>query len=69
MRCCPFVDQLQIVSYVLQDLVVRLCFVLGNLTSRDDIARSAIYFTCHGMDSLMHVFSTYIELDEQVGVV
>jgi hypothetical protein len=42
--------------------------VLGNLTSRDDIARATIYFTCDGMNSLMHVFSAYIELDEQASV-
>lgn len=52
-----------------EDIVVRLCFVLGNLTSRDDIARATIYFTCDGMNSLMHVFSAYIELDEQVLVI
>lgn len=45
--------------------MVRLCFVLGNLTVRDDAIRAAIFFDCQGMDVLMNVFRTYAKLDEQ----
>ncbi|XP_065837741.1 armadillo repeat-containing protein 2-like isoform X2 [Oscarella lobularis] len=62
-----FKSMLNLLSFHIanQDLVVRLCFVLGNLTVRDDAIRTAIFFDCQGMDVLMNVFRTYAKLDEQ----
>ena len=60
------IDAVVTIVVLWQDLVVRLCFVLGNLTRRDDTARSMLYFTCCCMEPLLHVFEVYIKLDEEV---
>ncbi|KAK7108771.1 armadillo repeat-containing protein 2-like isoform X1 [Littorina saxatilis] len=47
------------------DLVVRLCFVLGNLTAKNEQARQRLYQEKEGMDTLLAVLKTYDELDAQ----
>eukprot|EP00118_Oscarella_pearsei_P005131 m.23094 g.23094 ORF g.23094 m.23094 type:complete len:831 (+) comp28439_c0_seq1:964-3456(+) len=42
-----------------EDLVVRICFVLGNLTIRDDTIRTAIFYEYEGMDVFIKVFDAY----------
>ena len=54
------------VSGLLQDLVVRLCFVLGNLTAKNEQARLRLFEENEGLDTLLAVLKTYDELDAQV---
>ena len=51
---------------LLQDLVVRLCFVLGNLTAKNEQARLRLFEENEGLDTLLAVLKTYDELDAQV---
>ncbi|XP_070568677.1 armadillo repeat-containing protein 2-like isoform X2 [Ptychodera flava] len=45
------------------DLVVRVCFVLGNLTAKNDDARVSLKDTDRCMAILLDVFKTYFEID------
>ncbi|XP_076467000.1 armadillo repeat-containing protein 2-like isoform X2 [Babylonia areolata] len=47
------------------DLVVRLCFVLGNVTAKNEQARQRLYQEKEGLDTLLTVLKTYDELDKQ----
>ena len=49
-----------------QDLIVRLGFILGNLTSKNNQAR--LYLTDHprAVDIILNVFKYYVELDSKV---
>ena len=49
-----------------QDLVVRLCFVLGNLTAKNEQARLRLFQEKEAMDTLLTVLITYDEFDAQV---
>ncbi|XP_030055047.1 armadillo repeat-containing protein 2 isoform X2 [Microcaecilia unicolor] len=46
-----------------QDLVVRLLFILGNLTAKNSQAREQLFTAEGSMDSLLSLFHTYYELD------
>ncbi|XP_077976890.1 armadillo repeat-containing protein 2-like [Glandiceps talaboti] len=45
------------------DLVVRVFFVLGNLTAKNDDARASLYKTENCMEVLLAVFKTYFQSD------
>lgn len=47
--------------------MVRLCFVLGNLTAKNEQARLRLFQEREGMDTLLTVLKTYDEFDAQVG--
>lgn len=49
-----------------QELVVRVCFILGNLTSKSDRVRKAIYLDDSFMDVLVSVMQTYFNLELEV---
>ena len=50
----------------IQDLVVRLCFVLGNVTAQNELARQRLFEEKAGVDTLLNVLNTYNQLDAQV---
>ncbi|XP_033112624.1 armadillo repeat-containing protein 2-like [Anneissia japonica] len=45
------------------ELIVRLCFIMGNLTARNDDCRYCLFSTENAMETLLSVFRTYFELD------
>ncbi|XP_005102121.1 armadillo repeat-containing protein 2 isoform X2 [Aplysia californica] len=47
------------------DLVVRLCFVLGNLTIKNDSARLKLFQEIDSIETLLNILKTYCELDRQ----
>ena len=49
-----------------QDLVVRVCFVLGNITAKKDSARKLLYDQPRAMETLMALLKYYMELDLKV---
>ncbi|XP_064615586.1 armadillo repeat-containing protein 2-like [Liolophura sinensis] len=44
-----------------EDLIVRVCFVLGNLTAKNEFARSELFQEPKSLDTLLSVFKTYLE--------
>ncbi|XP_030345098.1 armadillo repeat-containing protein 2 isoform X2 [Strigops habroptila] len=46
-----------------QDLVIRILFILGNLTAKNDQAREQFFQEKGSMDTLKSLFQTYHELD------
>ncbi|CAL1534975.1 unnamed protein product [Lymnaea stagnalis] len=48
-----------------EDLVVRLCFVLGNLTIKNEAARLKLFQESHSIETLLLILKTYLELDQQ----
>ena len=46
--------------------MVRVCFILGNLTSKSDRVRKAIYLDDSFMDVLVSVMQTYFNLELEV---
>ncbi|XP_067050151.1 armadillo repeat-containing protein 2-like [Acropora muricata] len=49
-----------------QELVVRVCFILGNLTSKSEKVRKAIFSDQSFMDVLVSVMQTYFNLELEV---
>ncbi|KAH9525058.1 Armadillo repeat-containing protein 2 [Bulinus truncatus] len=47
------------------DLVVRLCFVIGNLTIKNDAARLKFFQENNLLETLLLILKTYFELDRQ----
>ena len=47
-------------------MIVRICFVLGNLTAKNEIARQRLFSELHAVDSLLLVMKTYDKLDIEV---
>ncbi|BFZ09273.1 hypothetical protein BsWGS_12312 [Bradybaena similaris] len=47
------------------DLIVRLCFVLGNLTIKNDNARLKLFQETDCVETLLLILKTYLELDQQ----
>lgn len=50
----------------MQDLVLRICFVLGNLTAKQDSARSHLFAQPKALETLLDIFFLYSEKDLQV---
>ncbi|RUS90870.1 hypothetical protein EGW08_001377 [Elysia chlorotica] len=48
-----------------EDLVVRLCFVLGNLTIKNDSARLKLFQEVDSIETLLLILKTYLELDRE----
>ncbi|PVD28492.1 hypothetical protein C0Q70_11080 [Pomacea canaliculata] len=48
-----------------EDLVVRLCFVLGNLTAKNEQARQRLFQEKDALDVLLNVLRTYNDMDKQ----
>ncbi|XP_078068496.1 armadillo repeat-containing protein 2 isoform X2 [Mustelus asterias] len=46
-----------------QDLVVRVVFILGNMTAKNNKAREELYKQKHSVETLLTLFQTYHELD------
>ena len=51
---------------IFQDLVVRLCFVLGNVTARSDSARGRVAAQPRAIETLLDILKHYLELDIKV---
>ncbi len=47
-----------------QDLIVRIGFVLGNITSRHDEARIEYMSEKYSLDTLIKILRLYLDLDE-----
>ena len=45
---------------------MRVCFILGNLTAKNDEARYKLFFTSKAMDTLLSVMQTYFDLEMDV---
>ncbi|XP_071954692.1 armadillo repeat-containing protein 2-like [Antedon mediterranea] len=45
------------------ELIVRLCFIMGNLTAKSNDCRYCLFNTENAMETLLSVFRTYLELD------
>ena len=52
--------------FFLQELVVRVCFILGNLTSKSEKVRKVIFSDQSFMDVLVSVMQTYFNLELEV---
>ena len=52
--------------FFVQELVVRVCFILGNLTSKSEKVRKAIFSDQSFMDVLVSVMQTYFNLELEV---
>ena len=50
-----------------QDLVVRISFILGNLTAKSDVARTRLFSQPKALDILVNVLKYYVEIDLKVG--
>lgn len=48
---------------LLQDLVIRIIFILGNLTAKNNQAREQFFKEEGSVNTLMSLFQTYHELD------
>ena len=48
--------------------MVRVCFILGNLTAKSEVARLQLYFTCKAMDTLLALMQTYFNLEVRFSV-
>lgn len=48
---------------VLQDLVIRIIFILGNLTAKNDQSREQFFQEKESVNTLISLFQTYYELD------
>ncbi|NXX36139.1 ARMC2 protein, partial [Nicator chloris] len=46
-----------------QDLVIRIIFILGNLTAKNDQSRAQIFKEKESVNTLISLFQTYYELD------
>ncbi|KAL4233349.1 Armadillo repeat-containing protein 2 [Mactra antiquata] len=46
-----------------QDIVVRVCFILGNMTAKNDDARTLLFQQPKSLDVLLSVLKTHLELD------
>lgn len=46
--------------------MVRLCFVLGNLTAKNEQARQRLFQEKDALDVLLNVLRTYNDMDKQV---
>ena len=55
-----------LVYFGLQDLIVRLCFVLGNLTIKNDSARLKLFQEIDSIETLLNILKTYCQLDKEV---
>ena len=51
---------------IFQDLVVRIAFILGNLTAKSDLSRMLLFQQHKSLDILVSVFKAYYELDVKV---
>lgn len=47
----------------MQDLVIRILFVLGNLTAKNNEAREQFFKEKGSVNTLVSLFQTYLELD------
>ena len=53
-------------SFILQDIIVRVCFILGNMTAKNDEARVQLFQETKSLDIILTVFKTYVEMDYKV---
>jgi hypothetical protein len=54
--------------FLLQDIVVRVSFILGNMTAKNDNARVQLFQQPKSLDILLTVLKTHLELDYKVSV-
>ena len=52
--------------YYLQELVVRVCFILGNLASKSEDVRDAIFFDDSFLEVILSVMQTYFNFEMEV---
>lgn len=48
-----------------QDIVVRVCFTLGNMTAKNESARTQLFQQPKSLDVLLAVLKTHLELDQK----
>jgi hypothetical protein len=53
-------------SLVFQDVVVRVCFILGNMTAKNDDARLRLFQENKSVDALLAILKYYLERDIKV---
>lgn len=51
-----------------QDVVVRVSFVLGNMTAKNEVARLRLFQEAGSFDILLSLFRFYLEQDVKVGI-
>ena len=51
---------------ILQELVVRVCFILGNLASKSEDVRDAIFFDDSFLEVILSVMQTYFNFEMEV---
>ena len=47
--------------------MVRVCFILGNLTAKNDSSRRLLFEQPDALETLLLVLKSYFELDLKVG--
>ena len=50
----------------MQELVVRVCFILGNLASKSEDVRDAIFFDDSFLEVILSVMQTYFNFEMEV---
>jgi hypothetical protein len=61
-----FVFNIYFVSFCFQEIVVRVLFILGNLTTKSDETRHNLYFAKASTRNLLTVFKSYFERNVEV---
>ena len=51
---------------IMQELVVRVCFILGNLASKSEDVRDAIFFDDSFLEVILSVMQTYFNFEMEV---
>ncbi|OPL20861.1 hypothetical protein AM593_01654, partial [Mytilus galloprovincialis] len=52
-----------LITLVFQDVVVRVCFILGNMTAKNDDARLRLFQENKSMDALLAIMKYYLDRD------
>ena len=59
---------MQVFFFTLQDIVVRVLFILGNVAAKVDGARYQLYFESNALDCLLETVDGYLLLSFEVGM-
>ena len=59
-------DLVTLSLYSFQDYVVRISFILGNITGKIDAARIGLFQQYKALDNLVATFSYYWDLEQKV---
>ena len=59
-------DNTMYLSSPIQDIVVRICFTLGNMTAKNDNARLLLHQEKKSLEIILTVLKSYLEQDIKV---